>query len=443
MYPSIKVRKYIQIATVVFPLIIVTVLWIGAKIASDSPLSWMEIPRYTSQIISLWAIILLAMDYLLAARVRILERVFGGLDQTYKLHRLLAGVAFAFIIAHPILLIPGAMDSFSQVMTLFIPFHPEGFPAKTAGIISLYSYIILILFSFFRFLPYDVWKFTHKLLGIPFLFGSFHALNAFSDVRAYPPLKFWVALWIVVGIGSYLYKLVLYDVIGPRYRYKVKKHTRNGSTFELFLEPVGRKMNYEPGQFIFMKYKNHEIIPNEKHPFSISSPPSKDFLRISYHVFGDYTTILSQNAKEGDFVDLYGPYGEFTSYVYGMYKKQIWIAGGIGVTPFLSMLHYEAFNSDSKEIYFYYCNRDARDHTYYNEIADLMKRGDDTLNFGSCLTSQRGRLTADQVIQMIGDVSEYVVLICGPKIMMQSLKSQFIEKGVPSHKIIFEDFGFV
>lgn len=422
------------------PLVITTALWVWAKFAYGEGMQLVETPRYISQILSLWGTILLSINYVMVARFRPLEKLFGGLDKVYKTHGWTSRLAFLFILAHPILLVPQYLIEDLNVLTLFIP--GIGSMAKAAGITALYLYTILILLTVTKKLPYHIWKKTHELMGIPFFFAAYHVFNAVSDVARFYPLKVWMAVMISFGLGSYIYKTFLYQYLGPKFEYEVLKHSALGDgIFELILSPTFHKMNFEPGEFAFISVKGEKDIPKEHHPFSIASDPSNNQIRFVYKVFGDYTEKLSK-LKKGAKVDLFGPYGEFTSHMLDHFKKQIWIGAGVGVTPFLSMLQHEHRNSDRKNIHFYYCVKNEGELLFQEEIAKALKNSDDKAVYMPYLSDVKGYLNGGVIQENVKDLNEYAILMCGPDRMVKSLKTQFVELGVPEKNIFFEEFNF-
>lgn len=442
---SLRKRELKKNIAIILPLVITTFLWGYAKYDQNESIEFINILEYTAELFGLWGLVLLSTNYILSTKSFIIEAFYGGLDKIYKIHSQIGKISFVLILLHPILLAINSISEVEIVQSLFIPFVGESSLAKVAGISALYLYIVLILISIFRFMPYNFWLWTHKLIGIPFLLSGFHALNAESDIKYSELLRNWILIWIFLGVIAYIYKTFLYFKLGPYHEYEIIKTHKSGDINELYMKPVHKKMNFEPGEFVFLSYLDNDFISSEHHPFSISSSPNYDELRISYKILGDYTHRLSDFAKTGDRVNLYGPYGEFTSYVFNPYKKQIWIAGGIGVTPFISMLDYEKQNNDKKDIHFFYCTATKDQCIYLPEITNMVDESDDKIQIHTHASKKKGRLTADQIDDYIGhdELDSHLILLCGPVPMMKDLKDQLIEKGVPSSMIIFEEFGFV
>src|SRR3970040_78401 len=92
---------------------------------------------------------------------------------------------------------------------------------------------------------------------------------------------------------------------------------------------------HRAGQFLFVRFPSEKDL-NESHPFTISSAPSEDVLRLTIKASGNFTRDLFSNLKAGSDAVVEGAYGSFDYRTGG--GKQIWVAGGIGITPFLSFI---------------------------------------------------------------------------------------------------------
>jgi predicted ferric reductase len=189
-----------------------------------------------------------------------------------------------------------------------------------------------------------------------------------------------------------------------------------------------------PGQFAFFRF-NGEKVGKEEHPFSISSNPADKFLRITVKYLGDFTAQLKQ-LEVGAKVIVDGPYGKF-SYKNAHYEKQIWIAGGIGITPFLSMFP------------------DIRDDKYTVDLVYVLARESEAINLPEMLlhakehpnfrvatfdSSKQGRITAEIIRNYHGDLGDTSIFLCGPPAMMKSMREQFVALGVATSDIHSEEF---
>jgi predicted ferric reductase len=114
-----------------------------------------------------------------------------------------------------------------------------------------------------------------------------------------------------------------------------------------------------------------------------------------------------------------GAFGRF-SYKFYPYKKQVWIAGGIGVTPFVSLaksldIHKEFI------IDFYYSVKNIEE-AVYRDLFQNISRDNPHFRFHLRLSKDKGRLTAEEIINEVKDLSEREIFICGPTVLMVSMK---------------------
>ena len=177
-------------------------------------------------------------------------------------------------------------------------------------------------------------------------------------------------------------------------------------------------------------------IANQFHPFSITSSPNEPTLRITVKAVGDYTRALRRLETSAVAV-VEGPYGSFSRNVTN--PRQIWIAGGIGVTPFLSMAR--SLDGIPRSIDFYYCVEHRPEGHFLDELRAIERSRDD---FRVVLVARDadGFLTAARVAEEHSDLSSADVLICGPPAMIDSLRAQLHAVGVADARIHAEEFGF-
>lgn len=439
-------RQYaIRLAAVLLPLIATVAFWLWSK---TRPGGWdVDVLTLISQIVSLLTLTAFSIVMVIAARNRSIERLYGGLDKSYHLHGRIAKWATVGMLVHPLLLMPAkAMDGipFYSLLAPVGPW-PSGFElARLLGVIGYYGIALLVLLTIYRKVDYQKWYAGHRPMLVFFAAGAVHAFLANSDIRAHEPLRDWMLFVCITGGVAGLYKILAYPWAAQKYRYRVERRLDKGHGIaELQLRPVGARMNYEPGEFAFISVRGSSHVRSEAHPFSIASTPSRNVLRFGIRETGDYTRSLKE-LKEGDEVMVYGPYGEFTSYMLDEHKRQVWIGGGIGITPFLSMLSHEVANDDPKEIVLIYSAKTCDQLVYDSEIREcLASAGEDKFRYVPHASDADGFLSADKLADLVGDLKEFAFLFCGPPPMMKALKAQLMAKGVPASQIYFEDFSFV
>ena len=121
----------------------------------------------TSQYIGLTALIAMAISHLIATRWPGVEAIFGPMDQSYRIHKWLGIGALVAVLIHDT--IDAEMRGLGAETALVEA-------AETAGEISLYGLLILVVITIATFIPYHLWKWTHRLIGAFFVLGSFHYL---------------------------------------------------------------------------------------------------------------------------------------------------------------------------------------------------------------------------------------------------------------------------
>jgi predicted ferric reductase len=179
----------------------------------------------------------------------------------------------------------------------------------------------------------------------------------------------------------------------------------------------------------------------ELHPFSISSSSVQRDLRLSIRTIGDFTRRLPA-LKADTLVDVYGPFGGFTSYRFAPFRRLVCIGAGIGITPFLGMLAFELSNRDFRRIWLYYVVRDEQDAVYDSEIRESYLEAESYIDYALWPTATRGRITAAQVAAEIAPLEGYAVMLCGQVRFISDLARQFRAPGLPRERIITEEFEF-
>lgn len=389
-----------------------------------------------SQLFSLIGLLYVMISLILSTRIRLTEELIGGLDKVYQTHHILGSISFILLIHHPLLLAIEAMPNASLFLYLF----PSRIFAYNLGIASLYIMIFSFLFMVVFTLPYDLWKRTHQLLGFAGIIGGIHALSVASDISIFLPLRIWMIFWIGTGSISSVYILFLYNHIGSIYRYKITRVEQTLDIVNIHALPVGKKIDYKPGQFAYISFSN-ETLGSEQHPFSFSSSPQEDELRFSIKMLGDYTVKIPAIQKD-DFIYIKGPYGRFGDIYLKGTKPLVWIVGGIGITPFLSMLRYAKHLLHGRTIEMFYCFTTREEGVFVDEIHKLIQ-DKKSIHLHEWCSTEKGRISLSQIEIILHQYPEYDVQLCGPQPMMNSLQTQLKNRGISDERIVFEKFQMI
>jgi predicted ferric reductase len=416
--------------------IVSVVLWLLSKFSPDGITG--TTLKSLAQVAGVIAATLLAIEFILASRLKILDTYLGGLDTVYKLHHSVGGLAFIIAMWHPTFLVMDALPDRIKLALSFV--LPTGQLSYNLGVFTLYALIALIILTYYVKLPYHIWRFTHSLMAIPLVLGTIHVFLITSDTTRFAPLRIWLLTLFLIAIYAYVYRRFLYHFIGPVYEYYIEKVVDYGDVTDIFMQPKSKAMNVTAGQFIYVSFLDG-IASKERHPFTISSVPKDGFIRVTVKKSGDYTKQLS-GLQAGQRAKLYGPYGTFgEKSIVRSQKHQIWIAGGIGITPFLSLARYHALQRSSGVIDLFYCTNTKEEAHFLPELLELSKMNP-ALKIHPFYTSEKGRLNADNIVEVVPEYISCTVFICGPLPMMKSLREQLATKGVKNRNIITEEFGF-
>ena len=136
---------------------------------------------------------------------------------------------------------------------------------------------------------------------------------------------------------------------------------------------------------------------------------------------------------------LYGPYGEFGDKVFSGNNKNVFIEGGIGVTPFLSVVNYIVDSNIKSKVILYYLCRGEEDAVYKKELLVLSKKAAnvEVVFYDS---SKKDRFTVRSIKKSLIEKRNTQFFVCGPFLMMGDIKSQLVASGVDPKRITLEDF---
>ncbi len=391
--------------------------------------------QVTGEFVGSTMVLLFATALLLATRARWLEPHFGGLDKMYRAHRQ-AGLSGFLLIPVHFALVP--LDTANVK------------PGSPAGMIAGVGIIVLVLLTVAPRVPvlrrvasltYDRWRSSHRFIGLFLIVALAHTLLVDALVTTTVlPLAVVLAAY-ATGILSYLYTLLLARFFRRTRRYVVQTVRRlTGTTVEVTLRPRKKKrMEFTAGQFLFVRFRARGPL-RRSHPFTISSSPKEDVLRLTIKASGDFTRRLHDGLAEGTRATLVGCYGMFDYRRGG--PRQIWVAGGIGVTPFLSWIR-DLDHEDplQHQVDFFYTVRTPAEALFLDEIEDVARRHPN-LRAHVVFSAQHGSLTAPRIAAASDGVTGADIYLCGPSRMTGKLARDFRRMGVPSDAVHYEEFNF-
>lgn len=398
---------------------------------SSLPLTLLSLGRISGLV----GLTLFSLNVIYSSRLKFLESLFGGMNRVYVAHHTTGGIAFILLLLHPVFIL-GSYLYFSLPSAVSLLLDMTSLPL-VFGRTALFLLTALLVLTFYIRLPYQIWRFTHKFLGGVLFIGGLHAFLIPSDLSSYPPLKYFQIALAAMALTLWVYRTVLGRFLVPRRHFRVTSvHPENsGLAHEIILSSVDNQpVSFYPGQFIFISFDQPGF--TETHPFSLTSLPGSKEISICAKDSGDYTHRLGR-LQTRTIARLEGPFGRFSYLLYPR-PRQVWIAGGIGITPFISMARHL---SDPKyRIDLYYTAKNPREAVFLNRLKDLA-RTKPGLRLTAHYSDTAGRLTADRIIRQSGSPENTEYFICGPSPMMTSLRRQLNKIGVRHSRIHTEEFS--
>lgn len=227
---------------------------------------------------------------------------------------------------------------------------------------------------------------------------------------------------------------------------KIWNETHDTKTFRI-AAPAGGLPSFRPGQFYALEVMGPDGAWIRR-SYSIASSPLETAhfdLTIKFLEGGAATGVLFQQIQEGGIVRATGPFGEF---VLEEEKPAIFVAGGVGVTPMMSMLRFLAASPAPPPVCMLYSNRARRDIIYDRELAEIQQKHPVIQIYhsltrpdaGDGWTGRRGRFDAAAIRELCGNMTDRIAYLCGPVSMMEECGRELLNSGVPAANIRTEAF---
>jgi len=390
---------------------------------------------------------LMSIGVILTARPVWFETPLGGLDKFYRLHKWLGISVLGFAIMHWVLrkgpsliseiglfAIPPKPAHAQELETSFDLFRDLKHPAAEIGEWALYALVALVAIALWKRFPYKYFYMTHRLMPAVYLVLVFHAFILIDRSYWTKPLGPVLAVLLLTGTTAAL--ISLFRRIGYS-----RKAAGQIATLSLYDEnqvlDVGVRLEtawrgHEAGQFAFVDFDDAEAA----HPFTITSAWLDDgLLKFSIKGLGDYTRTLASSLHVGQGVVVEGPYGRFN--FQGDGGRQIWIGGGVGVTPFIARLKQLLRLSRTDPIDLFYATS-TPDNGFMAPIRQLAQQTG--VAFHLVDGSKHDRLTIETLAAMVPEWKQADVWFCGPSGFGDSMRLAMVAQGLPTSRFHQELF---
>ncbi|SDW43954.1 ferric reductase-like transmembrane domain-containing protein [Nitrosomonas communis] len=372
---------------------------------------------------------LIAASLLLIIREPAWTDWFGGLQHMYLWHHRMGMMGYVLLLAHPLILSSHYFELDLDVAWQYLsPFNPD--PINMVGWTGLITFMLGLAATFTQRLSYSLWRRLHMLLVGAIMLGLGHIWMADSSSVSFVIACFTVALaigWRIIrgdyGIGAFPYEV------------NAVYHPTEQIT-EVSLRSLAKPMLIAPGQFVnaaFFQGPNFQGC-GEFHPYTVSRVAKDGSLSLNIKALG-YCTKHIQSLEPGVAVHLQGPYGNFL--LDRPFSPEIWIAAGIGITPFLALLRSDKVDQKTDLIYLH---REKENVPFEKEL-QTYAANQELLHFHS-LAMENDPTLLFKWLASISRLKEQQIYLCGPPLLIALTTSWLQEQGVSRRQIHFEQFDF-
>ncbi len=388
---------------------------------------------------------MMGLQFGLTARFRYVTEPWGE-DVIYHFHRQISLIAVGLVIAHPLILFVVRPELLVLLNSITAPWR-----ARFAAL-SVYSLIALVVMALWRVqlkIRYETWHITHIVLaiiavtaGLLHMVGwSFYLVDPWKRALWIGLTIFWIVLLLYVRIVKPLFML--------RRPYRVSEvRAERGDTSTLVLHPDGHPgFRFKPGQFGWLTVWGSPF-KITGHPFSFSSSAAVTDGRVEMTIrnLGDFTSEIHK-VPVGRRVYLDGPYGTFA--IGNPADMHVLIAGGVGITPMVSMIRTLADRDDKRPVILLYSSKDWESITFREELEVLKARLNLTVihvlrDPPAGWTGEHGYITAEMFKRHLPPpYADHEYFICGANVMMDAIEKALGEMNVPLSKYHSERYNFV
>lgn len=376
-------------------------------------------------------LVLIFLQFVFVSRIKMIEAGFG-LDRMIRWHRYFGRTGLIMVFAHAIMMVFYRLIVFGELfpgtfiwvgLTALLGFM------TTAALASLHKKISI---------TFETWRNIHLVNYLLFPFVLIHVFyyTATGALLYY----LWLAL-AALYVFLIVYRLVRIAAIrkNPYEVVEVRQEARD--IWSLFLR--GKKFDFQPGQFLFIQLFRKGRL-SSSHPFTISSSPTSENISITPKELGDFTrTIKETSVGEKAFID--APYGVF-SFLNIDHDELVFIAGGIGITPFMSMLRYMHALKLDLQVNLFWINRNESNLCFREELEQIQEDLPG-LSIIKIMTQQpdwpgvKERLSAELISEKLGNLDHKNFFVCGPAEMNKQIVAELRQMKVPGDRIHSELFA--
>jgi predicted ferric reductase len=370
---------------------------------------------------------LLLASLVLMVREPWLAKALGGLEPMYLWHHRFGIWAYLALLVHPLALAADGWASSASLAWASLAPWQQGWPVWL-GWAALVCMMVGLVVSLSPKVTYSLWRRLHHLLTLSVILGGAHlvGLGLEAPLIAMPLLALFVLSWRILrgdfGWAAKPFVVTQANHFGP-------------DVVEISLRPLAQPITAVAGQFVVVAFFQGRSFHGcgEYHPYTLSAMAPDGSLSIGIKALGDCTRHL-QSVQPGVAVRVQGPFGNFLAE-----RNQgpgLWIAGGIGITPFLAVLRSGPLPQAVRLIYLH---RHA-EAAFLAELRALAVQ--QPLLCLQVITSGDELPNLDAVLPSAAELAVLACYLCGPQGLVGAAIKVLKKRGVSRQNIHFERFDF-
>lgn len=285
------------------------------------------------------------LPFFFAIRIKTIIRTFGGLAAFYRIHHLLGVICLFSILAH---IVSQFQDIEASLWFLLLDVFDIGL---MAGWIGFGIFLLSFFSSYLKTIQFKNWKKIHLLFIPSFLLIVIHVILFLPESFSLSILVWILLTFGVVQIGFRLFQ-ALFPIGRKDFLVEEVNNLGNG-VFSLVLKSKSKpnEFSYRAGEIVYIRFEDQSFSKNW-HPFSVASCEQNEQLKLYIKGFGK-DTLQMNLILQGSALSILGPYNEFQI---KPHSDQVWVAGGIGIAPFLGMIQCLKISQPAQVLLIYFVN---------------------------------------------------------------------------------------